>query len=151
MLKVKFVACVFLLVSGSAWASTTAESCIDAKKSDIEGLFDRWNNALKTGNARTVSDTYLSDAVLLPTVSNKVRLTDEDRMDYFKKFLKKGPSGKIDTRTIRIGCNYAIDTGTYTFTFSDKTKVSARYTFSYAWNGSAWKISSHHSSMMPEK
>lgn len=140
-----------LLISGSTWATTApAIDCVKADKTDIEGLFDRWNASLKTGDAKKVSDNYLTDAVLLPTVSNKVRLTDAERVDYFEHFLEKKPVGKIDTRTIRIGCNKAIDTGTYTFTFADKTEVSARYTFTYAWNGNEWKISSHHSSAMPE-
>ncbi|HAS1524431.1 TPA: DUF4440 domain-containing protein, partial [Enterobacter hormaechei] len=39
---------------------------------------------------------------------------------------------------------------TYTFTFADKSTVSARYTFTYAWDGKEWKISTHHSSAMPE-
>ncbi|EDD3288237.1 DUF4440 domain-containing protein, partial [Salmonella enterica subsp. enterica serovar Rissen] len=97
-----------------------------------------------------VSENYLSDAVLLPTVSNKARLTDAERVDYFEHFLAKKPTGKIDMRTIRLGCNKAIDTGTYTFTFADKSTVSARYTFTYAWDGKEWKISTHHSSAMPE-
>ncbi|HCD3742369.1 TPA: SgcJ/EcaC family oxidoreductase, partial [Enterobacter hormaechei] len=116
----------------------------------IEALFDKWNESLKTGNAQTVSENYLSDAVLLPTVSNKARLTDAERVDYFEHFLAKKPTGKIDMRTIRLGCNKAIDTGTYTFTFADKSTVSARYTFTYAWDGKEWKISTHHSSAMPE-
>lgn len=140
-----------LLISGSTWAVTTpATDCVKANNADIEGLFDRWNTSLKTGDAKKVADTYLSDAVLLPTVSNQVRLTDAERVDYFEHFLKKKPVGNIDSRTIRIGCNKAIDTGTYTFKFADKTEVSARYTFTYAFNGNEWKISSHHSSAMPE-
>lgn len=119
-------------------------------KAQIEALFDKWNESLKTGNAKTVSENYLSDAVLLPTVSNKARLTDAEREDYFEHFLAKKPTGKIDSRTIRLGCNKAIDAGTYTFTFADKSTVSARYTFTYAWDGKAWKISTHHSSAMPE-
>ncbi|HHD2899384.1 SgcJ/EcaC family oxidoreductase [Klebsiella pneumoniae] len=125
-------------------------SCVTAEHGEIEGLFDKWNNALQTGDARQVAENYLTDAVLLPTVSNKVRLTDAERVDYFEHFLAQKPVGKIDTRTIRIGCNKAIDTGTYTFTFANGSAVSARYTFTYAWNGNEWKISTHHSSAMPE-
>jgi uncharacterized protein (TIGR02246 family) len=137
------------LPSGSAFAAV-APDCVKVDKEQIEGLFDRWNDSLKTGNAKTVSENYLSDAVLLPTISNKARLTDAERIDYFEHFLEKKPVGKIDSRTIRLGCNKAIDTGTYTFTFADHSTVSARYTFTYEWNGKEWKISTHHSSAMPE-
>lgn len=137
------------LLSVHAFAQET-NNCAHVNQSQIEGLFDRWNASLKTGDAKTVSNNYLSDAVLLPTVSNHVRLTDAERVDYFEHFLQKKPTGKIDSRTIRLGCNKAIDTGVYTFTFDDKSTVTARYTFTYAWDGKDWKISSHHSSAMPE-
>lgn len=138
-----------ILLSGPVLAAT-APDCVKVDNAQIEALFDKWNASLKTGNAKTVSENYLSDAVLLPTVSNKARLTDAERIDYFEHFLAKKPTGKIDTRTIRLGCNKAIDTGTYTFTFADKSTVSARYTFTYTWDGKEWKISTHHSSAMPE-
>jgi len=142
------------LLSGSVFAApaptTAPPECVKVDNAQIEALFDKWNASLKTGDAKKVSENYLSDAVLLPTVSSQARLTDAERIDYFKHFLAKKPTGKIDTRTIRLGCNKAIDTGTYTFTFADKSKVSARYTFTYAWNGKEWKISTHHSSAMPE-
>ncbi|MGB7800953.1 SgcJ/EcaC family oxidoreductase [Buttiauxella sp.] len=153
MKKLLGLAVSLSLLSGSvlaAPATTAAPECVKTNQAQIEGLFDKWNDSLKTGNAKKVSENYLSDAVLLPTVSNKARLTDAERVDYFEHFLAKKPTGKIDTRTIRLGCNKAIDTGTYTFTFADKSTVSARYTFTYAWDGKEWKISTHHSSAMPE-
>jgi uncharacterized protein (TIGR02246 family) len=138
-----------MLIAAPAWA-TTASHCVKVDRLQIEGLFERWNSALKTGEAKKVTDNYLSDAVLLPTASNKVRLTEAERLDYFEKFLAKKPVGNIDSRTIRLGCNKAVDAGTYTFTFADNSKISARYTFTYAWDGAQWKISTHHSSAMPE-
>lgn len=138
-----------MLMSGSVLAKT-APDCVKVDRAQIEALFDKWNDDLQTGDARKVTDNYLSDAILLPTVSNKVRLTEAERIDYFEHFLAKKPVGKIDSRTIRLGCNKAVDTGTYTFSFKDKSTVSARYTFTYAWVGNEWKISTHHSSVMPE-
>jgi len=149
MKKVMPLVLPLALFSASSLA-TASPQCVKADNQQIEALFERWNDALKTGDAKNVAQNYLSDAVLLPTVSNQVRLTDAERIDYFEHFLAKKPVGKIDSRTIRIGCNKAIDTGTYTFTFKDRSTVSARYTFTYAWDGDAWKISSHHSSAMPE-
>jgi len=135
--------------SVNAFAQTT-QDCVKTDQQEIAGLFDRWNNSLQTGDAHKVAETYLSDAVLLPTLSNKVRKSDAERVDYFEHFLEKKPVGKIESRTIRTGCNKATDSGVYTFTFADKSSVKARYTFTYVWDGKAWKISSHHSSAMPE-
>nr|WP_061796682.1 nuclear transport factor 2 family protein [Serratia ficaria] len=139
-----------LLSASSVVHAESQVTCVKADTKTVEKLFDRWNDSLKSGDANNVSSNYLSDAVLLPTLSNQARLTDAERKDYFIDFLKKGPVGKIDSRVIRTGCNKAIDTGTYTFTFKDGAKVSARYTFTYAWDGNKWLISSHHSSAMPE-
>jgi len=89
--------------------------------------------------------------MLLPTVSNKPRLTPPEKEDYFHHFLENRPSGKIDMRSIELGCNTAIDTGLYTFTYAITGEVTkGRYTFTYRWDGSKWLISSHHSSVMPE-
>jgi len=136
-------------LSVNAFAQTT-QDCVKTDQQEIAGLFDRWNNSLQTGDAHKVAENYLSDAVLLPTLSNKVRKSDAERVDYFEHFLEKKPVGKIESRTIRTGCNKATDSGVYTFTFADKSSVKARYTFTYVWDGKAWKISSHHSSAMPE-
>lgn len=138
-----------MLLSGAALAAPA--ECQKADKQEIENLFERWNASLQTGDAHQVAANYLSDSVLLPTVSNKVRLTDAERVDYFEHFLEKKPHGKIDSRTIHLDCNTAMDNGTYTFTFADNSQVSARYSFTYRWNGKAWLISSHHSSAMPEQ
>jgi uncharacterized protein (TIGR02246 family) len=145
------------LSSNFAFASKTGRivtyvtrTCEVINQEQVAALFDRWNESLKTGDARKVVANYAHDAVLLPTLSNQARLTDRERIDYFEGFLKKGPVGRIDTRTIRLGCNKAIDTGTYTFTFRDGSHAAARYTFTYAWDGEKWLITSHHSSALPE-
>lgn len=117
---------------------------------EISSLFDEWNNALQTGEPQKVAALYDDNAILLPTVSNKVRHNHEEIEDYFTHFLAKGPQGKIDEANIRIYGQLAINSGIYTFTFGDGTKVQARYTFVYRWNEKRWMIVEHHSSQMPE-
>jgi len=144
-----------LAVSLTALASTAAlarsEICQAATEAQIAGLFDRWNKSLATGDPKKVVANYAPKSVLLATVSNKPRLTPEEKLDYFQHFLEKKPSGTIDSRTIEVDCNTALDAGTYTFKFSDGSVVKARYTYTYKWNGKDWLITSHHSSAMPEK
>ena len=51
-------------------------------ENDIAALFDRWNESLKTGEPAKVVDNYAERSILLPTVSNKPRLTREEKEDY---------------------------------------------------------------------
>ena len=154
-----------LLVIAAALAGCTApqvappqasaertESCKATSKAEIAALFDRWNRSLQTGDAQQVVANYAQQSILLPTVSNKPRLTPAEKLDYFQHFLENRPSGKIDMSVIEIGCNTAWDAGLYTFNFAKTgASVSGRYTYTYRWNGSDWLITSHHSSAMPEK
>ena len=117
---------------------------------EIESLFSTWNDALQTGQPEKVTALYAEDAILLPTVSNQVRHNHDEINDYFVNFLKKGPSGKIDESNVRIFDNLAINSGVYTFSFGDGSKVQARFTYVYHHNGSEWKIIEHHSSQFPE-
>ena len=70
-------------------------------KIDISSLFEVWNNALQTGDPQKVAELYETNAILLPTVSNKVRHNHEEIADYFVNFLAKGPVGKIDESNVR--------------------------------------------------
>ncbi|NUT14582.1 MAG: DUF4440 domain-containing protein, partial [Cupriavidus sp.] len=108
------------------------ESCKQTTEQEIAALFDRWNRSLQTGDPNQVVANYAERSVLLPTVSNKPRLTPAEKLDYFKEFLQSGPSGKIEFRNIELGCNYAVDAGIYTFTFARTgAVVKARYTYTY--------------------
>ena len=128
-----------------------SEVCRAASEKQIAALFERWNTSLQTGDPKKVVANYSARSILLPTVSNKPRLTAEEKEDYFEHFLQGKPVGTIDSRIIEIDCNSAIDAGLYTFKFADGSEVKARFTFTYKWNGKQWLISSHHSSAMPEK
>ncbi|HEX5529600.1 MAG TPA: SgcJ/EcaC family oxidoreductase [Methylomirabilota bacterium] len=153
------LAVVALVITGCATSpppdpggSPRTEACVTTSEREIAALFDRWNRSLQTGDPHQVVANYAVRSVLLPTVSNRPRLTPEDKEEYFHHFLENGPSGAIDSRTILIGCNTALDTGLYTFTFAKTgARVRARYTYTYGWDGRRWLITSHHSSVMPEK
>ena len=138
-------------VAQSNTQSPRVETCKAVSEAEIAALFDRWNNALLTGEPAKVVANYALRSILLPTVSNQPRFTVAEKEDYFQHFLQDRPSGKIDARFVEIGCNTAVDAGLYTFTFgTKKPAVSGRYSFTYRWDGSQWLITSHHSSAMPE-
>jgi uncharacterized protein (TIGR02246 family) len=128
------------------------ENCKVTTEQEIVSLFDRWNQSLQTGDPNAVVANYAERSILLPTVSNRPRLTPAEKEDYFHHFLEDRPSGTIDLRFVEIGCNSAIDAGLYTFVFARTgSTVSARYIYTYRWDGARWLITSHHSSAMPEK
>jgi uncharacterized protein (TIGR02246 family) len=118
---------------------------------EVRGLFQLWNSALATEDADAVARRYATKAVLLPTVSDVPR-TDYDLIKaYFVEFLKKKPQGEILESNVTIGHNYCQDAGIYEFTMgATGDKVKGRYSFVYVFEDDQWKISHHHSSVMPE-
>ena len=136
-------------------APTAPPRCTPISRSEVEGLFDRWNTALASGDAARVAELYSADALLLPTLSNQPRETPAAIRDYFVGFLARHPRGRIDSRRISLGCNAAVDAGTYSFRLTgpgDKAPewVQARYTFVYGLGPDGWRIQHHHSSLQPQ-
>ena len=143
---------VLLALAGATGVfAQTTQTCAVTDEKTIASFFDRWNASLKTLDPSRVVANYTADAVLLATVQNQPRLTQENRLNYFTKFLKSTPEGTINSRTIKIGCNTASDVGTYTFKLKDGSLVAARYSYIYAYQNGEWLMSHHHSSAMPEK
>ena len=139
----------------TATPTPTPKPTGEPTKQQIKDLFKEWNDALATRDPKKVADRYAPDAVLLPTVSNKVRTDRDGIVDYFTHFLESRPSGKIKESHVKIlGPTAAIDTGVYVFTLTKdgvESKVEARYTFVYELRDGKWLIVNHHSSAMPEK
>ncbi len=150
-LSLRTVVIAALVFSAAPVVFARSEVCKAASEKEVAALFDRWNASLKTGDPKKVAANYAPKSILLPTVSNKPRLTAAEKEDYFHHFLERKPVGTIDSRTIEVDCNTAVDAGLYTFSFADGSVVRARYTFTYKWDGKQWLITSHHSSAMPEQ
>jgi uncharacterized protein (TIGR02246 family) len=158
-IRAALVTATALVTAATVTAGVSAAGAEQSKKptkKEIAALFDGWNKTLQTRNAEKVTDRYAKDAVLLPTVSNKVRTNHAEIEDYFDHFLANKPVGKKIKSYINIlDDNSAIDAGTYYFILTDpktgeKKRVDARYTYEYEKRGGKWLIVNHHSSMMPE-
>ena len=130
--------------------------CAKATPEALDAKFAEFNAAWATRNPDAVTALFDDDAVLLATVANKPRTDLAGIRDYFVKFLQGSPVGRIDTSTIKSGCNWALRAGTWTVTLTSpetgaKTDVKARYSFLYQFEDGKWKIEHLHSSAMPEK
>eukprot|EP00980_Cylindrotheca_fusiformis_P000807 scaffold197_cov129-Cylindrotheca_fusiformis.AAC.4 len=118
---------------------------------EVRQLFSLWSDALGTLDPDVVTRRYSSDAVLLPTLSNKPRTDYESIKDYFVTFLANKPQGRILESHITLGDLWCSDVGIYKFTMGTTGEsVKARYSFIYGYEDGEWKISHHHSSKMPE-
>lgn len=131
----------------------------EATKSDdtltnaqVRGLFNQWNDALSTMDPDAVAQRYSKNAVLLPTISDAPLTDYESIKDYFTSFLKEEPRGKILESQISAGKNWYKDVGVYEFSMgnTDDSVVTARYIFVYICEDGEWKISHHHSSILPD-
>ena len=121
-------------------------------KNEISDQFVMWNDAIQTGNIDNVVACYAADAILLPTVSAKVRHNRDEIRDYFLHFISMKPYGRITEQNIRIYDNIAINSGLYTFSLTENgghIDVDARFTFVYRKHEDGWLIIEHHSSILP--
>jgi len=109
------------------------------------------------GGGAGFAGLYADDAVLLPTISDKIRTNPAEIVDYFERFLLNKPvRKKITTIADVLDANSALGTGIYEFTLPDpktgaKRAVKARCTFEREKRqGGDWRIVNRHSSKMPE-
>eukprot|EP00798_Chlamydomonas_sp_ICE-L_P017207 gene17207-biopygen26107 len=135
-------------------SSGMPEVVADNDLEEVALQFDRWNASLQTLDPAKVAAMYAPSAVLLPTVSNRVRTTPAEIQDYFVNFLQLKPFGIIDESNVRmLAKDLAINSGVYTFALTKDgavSKVQARYSFTYRKVDGEWFIIDHHSSAMPE-
>jgi len=135
-------------------SSGMPEVAVDNELDEVAQQFQLWNAALQTLDPKKVAAMYAPSAVLLPTVSNRVRTTPAEIEDYFVQFLELKPYGKIDESNVRmLAKDTAINSGVYTFKLNKEGQevyVQARYSFTYKRIDGKWLIIDHHSSAMPE-
>ena len=127
---------------------------LSPRTAEIAAQFDRWNEALESGDPRRVAALYAPDAVLVPTMSNMIRRNAPAIIEYFMAFKKRAPRGRIHDSHIRDMGDYAIHSGVYVFTLTNEAGVAdvpARFTFVYERHQGDWRIIEHHSSYMPDR
>lgn len=132
----------------------TTDLNLTPRIAEIASQFDRWNDALESGDHTRVAALYAPDAVLVPTMSNILRRTAPAITEYFRNFKKRAPRGRIHESYIRDLGDIAIHSGVYVFTLTNEAgtaDVPARFTFIYQRVNDGWQIIEHHSSYMPDR
>lgn len=102
------------------------------------------------GAAYFVANQYLTDPVLLPTVSPITRLGINNIYDYFTSFFAHDPQMIMNSQNRKsyanpivtlAGCGYGVISGYYNFNYSDKTpSTAARYTFEFNYLATPKKV-----------
>lgn len=154
MKKYTLIAFVLLIQSFSAFADDIIPQ-LATQQQEIVKVYGNWQNALASRKSQKIVQLYSNDAILLPTLSNKVINNQKERTDYFnaltkRKDLKVTPKQQY----IKVYGNIATNTGLYDFSFKDEKNntvvVPARYSFVYEKTKDGWIIVNHHSSKLPE-
>ena len=108
----------------------------------------RWMDTLLSEDPDQMIALYKDDALLLPTLSNQPRHSQQERRDYFVEFLAKQPQCALDLCTIHtLSSGDLVMGGIYSFVFKDGSTAKARFSFCFDHDG---LIVHHHSSLMPE-
>ena len=115
----------------------------------MSDFLETWISKIRTGDPKQVVDLYHDDGLLLGTFSNKERLGRNLILEYFENLLKSKVDVKIITQNKYESESLVTNSGLYNFIVDGKT-VHARFSFVFIKTGDAWKILSHHSSVLPE-
>ena len=115
----------------------------------VKELIHRWNTALQSGDAAAAADEYWENSVLLSTYRAEPLFTRQQKLDYFADFLARRPEMYVDSEWSDIGCNTVVSGGRYTFHMADGHVAKARYLFAFRFEAGRWRISGHHSSLVP--
>ena len=149
------------IICGFAFAfslliSPVVMACPDTQK-EAEAFYHIWAEAIDARDAAKVTALYKPDAILLATLNNEPLRDQKTRLTYFTGLLKK-TGFKVTpqaTYTQPLGCNVAVVSGTYTFSFEySKNPVSVPARFNFVMEkdkGGNWLIANHHSSKLPLK
>ena len=120
---------------------------------EIVSMTQLWIRAVSSENPREVVKLYSDSAVLVPTLSNKIRTTSRDIFEYFEYFLKKQPEIEVCESFVNELNNIAVHSGKYIVKINSNTQetITCRFTFVYERHVLCkWKILHHHSSICPE-
>lgn len=147
-----FISLFLIFFISSAIADSNEDEII------VKDKYYQWCNSIAKahGDAKVMTRFYAPEAILLPTLSQKIFSNTNGELDEYFKMLTSYPDIKCIPKSLntRMYKETAINSGLYTFSYQDKTgktvQIPARFTFVYHKENNDWLIIKHHSSKMPK-
>ena len=136
------------LLAGSAFAGDPAD---DAVAAQVAAATAEWISTFNTRDATRISALYAPDAILWGTVSQTLRTTPGEILEYFEESSATRPNLRIilGEYHVRLFGDIAINSGYYSSRNPVGGKdlvIPMRFTFTYRRQGNRWMIVNHHSS-----
>lgn len=140
-----------LLLLLSASTSIAAGNADDAIAAQVAAATAEWISTFNTRDAARISALYAPDAILWGTVSQTIRTTPGEILEYFEESSAKRPNLRmiLGEYHVRLYGDIAINSGYYSSRNPVEGKevvIPMRFTFTYRKEGDRWAIVNHHSS-----
>ena len=140
-----------LLLLLSASATIAADNADDAVAAQVAAATAEWISTFNTRDAARISALYAPDAILWGTVSQTIRTTPGEILEYFEDSSAKRPNLRmiLGEYHVRLYGDIAINSGYYSSRNPVEGKdvvIPMRFTFTYRKEGDRWVIINHHSS-----
>jgi uncharacterized protein (TIGR02246 family) len=137
---------VLLMLAG---APVNAEETADEAK--VAAATRQWIETFNTRDAARITALYAPDAVLWGTVSQTIRTTHDEILEYFIDSSKKRPDLRmfLGEYHVQLLGDLATNSGYYTSrnpVDGKEVVIPMRFTFMYRREGDNWVIVNHHSS-----
>ena len=136
------------LLAGSAFAGESADHAVAAQ---VAAATAEWISTFNTRDATRICALYAPDAILWGTVSQTLRTTPREILEYFEESSATRPNLRIilGEYHVRLFGDIAINSGYYSSHNPVEGKdvvIPMRFTFTYRRQGDRWMIVNHHSS-----
>jgi uncharacterized protein (TIGR02246 family) len=140
-----------LLLLALAQFACAEEGADNAARAQVAAATGEWIATFNTRDAARISALYAPDAILWGTVSQTIRTTPAEILEYFEESSARRPNLRmfLGEYHVRLYGDIAINSGYYTSrnpVDGQEVVIPMRFTFTYRREGEHWVIINHHSS-----
>jgi len=120
------------------------EACIRSNDEAVMSRFNRWNLALASMDAQSLSNLYWNDAVLVSDPHRGEIAGSQALTIYFSELMHSHPRARVESRHVYNGCGFSIDVGRYSLSTLNEEGISEDhpgvFSFVYLYRNGQWKI-----------